>query len=137
MSKKLAGKSRILGAGIAAALMVAPATAVAAETVNWQINLAHGASFPKATGGAQYQSQPGQQEFQVEVEHITALKGTNVVVCVNNSAVGSAKVSSHGIAQLSRNTELHQSVPAIAPGSTVSVTTGAACTGKLVASGQF
>jgi|SRR5450631_847894 len=137
MSIKLAGKTRLLGAGIAAALMILPATAVAAETVNWQINLAHGAAFPKATGGAQYQSQPGQQELQVEVEHLTALKGKSVAVCVNNTEVGTAKVSTRGIAQLSRNTELHQSVPVIAHGSTVSVTTGAACTGKVVASGQF
>ena len=137
MSTKLARKTRILGAGIVAALMTVPATAVAAETVNWQINLAHGAAFPKATGGAQYQSQPGQQELQFEVEHIAALKGKRVVVCVNNTELGAAKVSSRGIAQLSLNTELHQSVPAIVHGSAVSVTTGAACTGKLVASGQF
>ena len=117
--------------------MVVPATALAAETVNWQIGLMHGVEFPKATGGAQYQSQPGQQELQVEVEHIAALKGKSVVVCVNHAEVGTAKVSTRGIAQLSRNTELHQSVPAITHGSTVSITTGAACTGKLVASGQF
>jgi len=137
MSKTLARKTRVIGAGIAAALMIVPATSVAAETVNWQINLAHGAAFPKATGGAQFQSQPGQQELQVEVEHIASLKGKSVVVCVNSIELGTAKVSSRGIAQLSRNTEVHQSVPAIAHGSTVSVTTGLACTGNLVASGQF
>jgi len=82
-------------------------------------------------------SQPGQQELQVEVEHIASLKGKSVVVCVNDAEVGTAKVSARGIAQISRNTELRQMVPAVAKGSTVSVTTGAACTGKQVASGQF
>ena len=138
MSTKNSRRSKLVGAAVAAALLVVPASALAAEsTVNWQINLAHGAEFPRATGGAQYQSQPGQQEFQVEVEHIAALKGKSVVVCVNGQEVGTAKVSLRGIAQLSRNTELHQTVPAVGHGSTVSVTTGANCTGKLVASGQF
>ena len=138
MSTKIACKPRLLAAGVAAAIMVAPAGASAAEpTVNWQIGLKPGTEFPKVTGAAQYQSQPGQQEFQVEVEHLLALKGKSVVVCVNDAAVGAAKVSPRGIAQLTRNTELGQKVPGIAHGSTVSVTTGASCTGSLLASGQF
>jgi hypothetical protein len=138
MTTKISSKPKLLVAGIAAALMIAPASALAAETtVNWQINLKAGAGFPSATGGAQYQSQPGQQEFQVEVEHLLSLKGKSVVVCVNNAVVGAAKVSARGIAQLGRNTELGQKVPSIVHGSTVSVTTGAACAGKVVASGQF
>jgi hypothetical protein len=138
MSTKITSKPKFLAAGIAAALMIAPASALAAETtVNWQINLKPGAAYPKATGGAQYQSQPGQQEFQVEVEHILSLAGKSVVVCVNHAEVGKAKVSARGIAQLDRNTELGQKVPSIVHGSTVSVTTGTACTGSLVASGQF
>ena len=138
MSTKITSKPKLLAAGIAAALMIAPATALAAEsTVNWQINLKPGSAYPRATGGAQYQSQPGQQEFQVEVEHILSLKGKRVVVCVNNAKVGKAKVSARGIAQLDRNTELGQKVPDIVRGSTVSVTTRTACTGLRVASGRF
>jgi hypothetical protein len=138
MSTKIRPKPRFLAAGIAAALMIAPASALATETtVNWQINLKATSAYPRATGGAQYQSQPGQQEFQVEVEHLLSLKGKNVVVCVNSAQVGTAKVSARGIAQLDRNTELGQKVPSIVHGSTVSVTTGAACTGQIVASGQF
>ena len=137
MSPKIASRSKLLAGAIAAAVMAVPASALAAETVNWQINLKPGSGFAKATGGAQYQSQPGQQELQVEVEHIGSLKGKSVVVCINGTELGTAKVSSRGIAQISRNTELRQSVPAVAKGSTVTVTTGAACTGKQVASGQF
>lgn len=138
MRTRFARSSKLVGAAVAAAIMLVPAAAVAAEpTVNWQINLTHGAEFPQATGGAQYQSQPGQRELQVEVERIASLKGKTVSVCVNNAEIGTAKVSARGIAQLSRNTELHQTVPVISHGSAVSVTTGARCTGKLVASGTF
>jgi hypothetical protein len=138
MTGKITSKPKLLAAALAAGCLIAPAGALAAETTaNWQINLKPGAEFPRATGGAQYQSQPGQQEFQVEVEHLASLKGKSVTVCVNNAEVGAAKVSTRGIAQLDRNTELGQKVPGIVHGSTVSVTTGAACTGKVVASGQF
>jgi len=135
---RIPNRSRLIGAGAALAAIAGPAAALAAEpTVNWQINLQPGAAYPHATGGAQYQSQPGQRELQVEVEHIPALKGKKVTVCVNNQALGSATVSKLGVAQVSRNTELHQTVPVVVQGSTASVSTGASCTGTLVAQGAF
>lgn len=119
---------------------VAPASAQAATstlsttTSDLQIALKPGAAFPKATGSAQYQSQPGQREFQVEVEHLLPLAGRYVLVQANGKNVGWAKVSSTGIAQLTRNTELGQSVPWIVHGSTVKVKTSA---GILIAYGTF
>jgi hypothetical protein len=53
----------------------APASALNATTSDLQIALKPGTAFPKATGSAQYQSQPGQREFQVEVEHLLSLAG--------------------------------------------------------------
>lgn len=137
MTTKFSTTSKILGGAIAAAALALPASALAEETVNWQIGLKHGSAYPTATGAAQYQAQPGQREFQVEVEHILALKGKSVSVCVNGAQVGMAKVSLLGKADLTRNTEIGQAVPAIVHGSSVSVTTAPGCTGQLVASGQF
>jgi hypothetical protein len=145
MTSKTTSKSKFLAAAVAAALMAVPASAVATTgsppqtaaaataTVNWEIALKAGPSFPKATGAAQYQSQPGQKELQVEVEHLTALVGKSVAVSVNGVRVGWAKVSVLGIAQLSLNTELGQAVPTIVHGSTVAVRSA----GTLVASGRF
>jgi len=148
MSTKIVTKSSILAAAIAAALMIAPAGALATEggssqnaapaaalaTVNWEIPLKAGLAYPRATGAAQYQSQPGQKELQVEVEHLSSLIGKSVVVSVNGARIGAAKVSALGIAQLERNTELGQEVPTIIHGSTVTVRTS---TGTLFASGRF
>ncbi len=137
MTPKINTKSKILTTTIAAAALALPATALAEQAVNWQINLKPSGSYPTAQGGAQYQAQPGQRELQVEVEHVLALKGKVVDMCVNGASIGIAKVSLLGKADLTRNTELGQAVPVIAHGSSVSVTTGAACTGQLVVSGQF
>jgi hypothetical protein len=144
MTRHIATKTAIL---LAAATLVAPAgliaasqigtttaSAATAETVNWQIALRPGSAFPTAQGGAQYQSQPGQKELQVEVEHIKALAGKLVMVSVNGTPVGTAKVSLLGIAQLSRNTELGQRVPTVTKGSNVRVTT---VSGVVIASGVF
>jgi len=119
---------------VTAAALAVPAVAFA-TTSNLQTAVHAGASFPKATGTAQYQSQPGQSDFQVELTHLKVLAGHTVLIQANGAKVGSAKVSARGIAQLTRNTELGQAVPQIAPGSTVTVVTGAAST--LVASGTF
>ena len=108
--------------------------AAAAATVNWQIPLTASAAYARATGSAQYQAQPGQREFQVEVERLAALRGASLLVQVKGATVGSMKVSSRGIAQLSRNTERAQRVPLISPGSTVTVKT---TTGVVIASGRF
>lgn len=136
MALKLTSKT--LAAAAVVAAVAAPAAAVAAEpTVNWQIGLKAAPAYPRATGGAQYQSQPGQRDLQVEVEHIGGLKGQTVTACVNGQALGSATVSKRGIAQVSRNTELHQTVPVVEAGTTVTVALGAGCAGATIVQGTF
>jgi hypothetical protein len=129
-----------LVAAAAAALMVAgPATAVTAghaappTTANFQAPLTPSGTYV-LTGGAQYQSQPGQRELQIELEHLAALRGNSLVVRVNGAVVGSMRVASNGVAQLTKNTELGQRVPAIGHGSTVTVKTA---NGATVTSGRF
>ena len=148
MNGKIAMKSKLAAAGTVAALMILPAGAMANQhsqpqpmpgaaalaTVNWQIPLTHSAAYPSARGSAQYQSQPGQAEFQVELTRLGSLAGRSVVVSVNGGRIGSATVSRLGIAQLDRNSELGQRVPAIIHGSAVTVRTSS---GALVAVGRF
>ncbi len=122
---------------VGTALLVAPAASLAgtgAATVNQQIPLSPGSAYGRATGSAQYQAQPGQREFQVEVERLASLRGTSVLVRVNGATVGTMKVSTRGIAQLTQNTERGQRVPAIAHGSAVTVSTRA---GVVIAAGTF
>ena len=128
-------KSKLLAAGVAAAAMLTPAAALAGTaTVNWQVPMTHSKAYPTASGSAQYQSQPGQRELQIEVDHLRTLAGKYVVFYANGVKLGSAKVSSTGIGQIDRNTELGQSVPTIVHGSTVAAKTG---TGTLIANGKF
>jgi hypothetical protein len=110
----------------------APRFGLNAATSDLQIPLTPSKAFPKATGSSQYQSQPAQREFQVEVQHLRSLAGQSVLVQVNGKNVGWAKVSSAGIAQLSRNTELGQNVPRVVHGSTVTVKTN-----TVISSGVF
>ena len=135
--------TKLAAVAVGTALLVAPAAALAASTpgtVNQQISLMPGSAYSRATGSAQYQAQPGQREFQVEVERLTSLRGSSVLVRVDGALVGSMKVSSKGIAQLTRNSELGQRVPAMMMhgstmhGSSVTVSTKA---GVVIASGTF
>ena len=139
-------KSKVAAAGIAAALAAAPAAALAsqhgharavntaASTVNWQIPLTGAAAYRTANGSAQYQSQPGQRDLQVEVQRVRSLAGKTVVFSAAGMTLGTAKVSARGQADITRNTDIGQKVPSIAHGSNVTVrTTG----GKLIISGQF
>ena len=140
-------KSKVAAAGIAAAVAAAPAAALAsqhggharavhaaASTVNWQIPLRGAAAYGKANGSAQYQSQPGQRELQVEVQRVRSLAGKTVVFSAAGTTLGKATVSARGQADITRNTELGQKVPPIAHGARVTVrTTG----GKLIVSGRF
>ena len=127
-------RTKILAPLLIAALALAVLVPTALAAVDWQIPLRHGPSFPRATGTAEYQAQPGQREFQVEIERLASLAGTSLLVQVNNAKVGWMKVSKTGIAQLNRNSELGQRVPAIVHGSTVTVKTKA---GVVIASGTF
>jgi hypothetical protein len=132
-------KHTLIAAAAGALVVATPATALAAShaasatTANFQISLTPSGKYA-LTGGAQYQSQPGQRELQVELEHLATLRGNSLVVSINGAVVGSMRVATNGIAQLTRNTELGQRVPAIAHGSTVTVKTSS---GAAVTSGRF
>ena len=145
-------KTRLVATAIGAACLIAPISALAAirhstsqpplktnpqgvaRTVNWQIPLSAGKGIAAVTGSSQYQSQPGQRELQIEIEHLRSLAGQSLLVQVNGAPVGSMKVSSKGIAQLTRNTERGQATPMVAHGSFVTVKTNA---GIVLASGRF
>jgi Tfp pilus assembly protein PilV len=105
------------------AVMLLAVAVPALAAVNWQITLKHTAAFPRATGQAQYQSQPGQRDLQVEAEHLRALAGKHVVFYAKGSRLGSAVVTTRGIAQIDRNTELGQAVPKVLHGAHISVRT--------------
>jgi hypothetical protein len=135
-------QSKLGAVGIAATLAIALIGAVAAQTatakttptVNWRIAVTPSSAFPRATGSAQYQSQPGQREFQIEVDGLGKLVGKYVTFYANGVKLGIAKVSSRGSAQVDCNTELGQAVPSIVHGSGFTARAGA---GVLVASGRF
>ena len=131
-------KSKLAAVGIAAVTAAVPASALAAQaaapTVNWQTSLKGSAAYPRANGSAQYQSQAGQREVQVELQRVRALAGKTVVFSAGGMTLGSAKVSPQGHADITRNTERGQRVPKIAHGSAVSVRTAG---GKLIVSGRF
>jgi hypothetical protein len=108
-------------------------TGLPAATVNWQIPL----NFPvghTGAGSVQYQGQPGQREFQIEIDHARTLYGHPLLVQINGQTIGTMRVSAMGIAQLSRNSELGQHVPLVTHAATVTVKTGA---GTLIASATF
>ena len=142
-------KSKLAVAAVGTALLITPAAALASSahtaspnttkgsmsmqaTVNQQIPLTPRPAYPRAHGSAQYQAQPGQSEFQVEISRLTPLAGNSLLVQVNGANVGWMKVSKTGIAQLNRNSERGQHVPTITHGSTVTVKTKA---GAVIASG--
>jgi hypothetical protein len=140
--------SRVVATVVGAVLVLAPVSALAATqqgvsasgqagapaTANWQVLLRAAHAFPQVTGSAQYQSQPGQRELQVELGRLASLRGRMLLVRVNGAGIGMMRVSGRGVAQLTRNSELGQRVPPIAHGSTVTVTTR---TGVLISSGRF
>jgi hypothetical protein len=118
---------------LAGAHSSAPAHATSA-TVDWQVPLSGTTAYPRANGSAQYQSQPGQRELQVEVQHVRSLAGRTVVFAAGGRTIGTARVSRAGQADVTRNTERNQSVPSIARGSLVTVRTAR---GTLIISGRF
>ena len=145
-------RTKLVATAVGAAFLIAPIGALAAirhgtprpalkaniqgvaQTVNWEIPLTAGKGIAGVTGSSQYQSQPGQRELQIEIEHLRSLAGQSLLAQVNGSAVGSMTVSGKGIAQLTRNTERGQATPMVAHGSIVTVKTKA---GIVLASGRF
>jgi hypothetical protein len=138
-------KSKVAAGGIAVLVAATPTVAIASQsgsasaraaaaTANWQIPLRGGTAYRTASGSAQYQSQPGQRDLQVEVQRIRSLAGSTVIFSAAGKTLGRAKVSALGQADISRNTELRQAVPSIARGSRVTVRTAG---GKVIVSGRF
>jgi hypothetical protein len=112
-------------------LLIVPASFAAS---NNQITLTPSSSYPTTSGTAQYQSQPGQAELQIEVDHARALAGQYLSIYVGSSKIGTARVNGRGVAELTRNSELAQRVPRVGSGTVVTVRTGHAAT---VVSGRF
>ena len=141
-------KNALIATAVGAAMVLAPASALAAShqstnasrqaaaptTANWQIPLTGNLAKLTTSGSAQYQAQPGQREFQIELHRLASLHGTSLLVRVNGAPIGSMTVTSKGIAQLTKNTELGQPVPQITHGSAVTVKT---TTGHVIATGRF
>jgi hypothetical protein len=132
-------KPKITATCIAVAMAAAPATALAnagaaTPVTNWEIHLNGSTAHRTANGSAQYQSQPGQREIQIEVQHIRSMAGRTVVFSAAGVRLGSAKVSTRGQADITHNTELGQKVPSIVHGSNVTVRTSG---GRLIVSGRF
>jgi hypothetical protein len=127
-------KRRLLATGLGAGALFALSVPAALATSNQQVKLRSAARYPAATGTAQYQAQPGQREFQVEVGHLRSLAGQRVSVFVNGARIGKARVTAAGRAELVRNSEIGQRVPAIRSGTHVSVRTGS---GALLVTGAF
>lgn len=124
----------VISSSLALLAVLAIAVPAASAAVQRQIALHGSSSFPNATGTAQYQASSSQRELQVEVEHIKVLAGKHVNIFVNGAKWASPTVSSLGKVDVSRNTELGQSVPTIKSGSTVRVRT---LGGTLIAGGTF
>ena len=96
-----------------------PAVVHAANANDLLITLKGSVQFPRATGKAKYQNRNRQQELQVEVENVAALKGQRVVVYVDQVQVGIISISTLGKGSLS----LRTAVPAVTTSSTIKVVT--------------
>ena len=130
----MSSSRRISGLLLVALLALAIVPMALAAGGSSQIALRASNAYRAATGAAQYQSQPGQRELQIEVDHIRSLAGQNVNVYVGGSKIGSARVSGRGVAELVRNSELAQRVPQVRAGTSVTVQTSGAVT---IVSGAF
>ena len=124
---------RILSLLFVSLLALAVVSAVLAAG-NGQIALRPSNGYPAASGTAQYQNQPGQREFQIEIDHIRSLAGQYLNIYIDGTRLGTARVNGRGVAELSRNSELAQRVPQVGTGTTVTVRTSHAAT---VVSGTF
>jgi predicted PilT family ATPase len=124
----------VLIACLATVAVIAPAASARGGGTTRSITLRGSISFPNASGHADYKVGSGERELQIEVEHISVLRGKHVNVFVNGSKLASPLVSSLGQIHVERNTSLGQTVPTIVTGSTVRVRT---LGGTLIASGTF
>jgi hypothetical protein len=91
-------------------------------------------AFPAAKGSAKFKATAEERELQVEVEHIRRLAGKRLVFVVGGKKLASAKVNRFGAAEINRNSQRGQFVPAVRAGTSVKVKTAA---GALIVRGSF
>jgi hypothetical protein len=90
------------------------------------------AAFAGASGKAQFDTRPGENELEMEVEHVPA--GTVVNFFVDDTKVGTATVGTLRETEINLNSRVGDVIPAITGGTAVSVRTAA---GAVIASGTF
>jgi hypothetical protein len=115
---------------IATAALVAVPTAGAVANLH-VATLSGSEAFPTVSGKAKFSVERGGREFDAQIQNAGALAGTRVEFRVDGKSVGSAAVSSAGVAliRLSRS-----AAPRVSTGFTSEVLTSS---GVLVASGVF
>ncbi|MFQ5703671.1 MAG: hypothetical protein ACE5HT_06585 [Gemmatimonadales bacterium] len=96
-----------------------------------EARLSGSAAFPDASGRARFRDRGGERELQIQVEDGPA--NAMVTFLVNGTAVGTATTDAIGDASLSLNSDLGNSVPNVAAGTSISVSAG----GTVVVSGSF
>jgi hypothetical protein len=90
--------------------------------------------FPAAKGAAKFKATAEERELQVEVEHVRRLAGKRVVFIVGGKKIATKKVNRFGAAEINRNSERGEFVPAVRAGTSVRVKTPA---GVLIVKGSF
>ena len=91
-------------------------------------------AFPAAKGSAKFKATAEERELQVEVEHVRRLAGKRVVFIVGGKKIAAKKVNRFGAAEITRNSERGQFVPAVRAGTSVRVKTAV---GVLIVKGSF
>jgi uncharacterized protein with ACT and thioredoxin-like domain len=124
----------ILLAAAALALAVSVPAVLAKGGEGTRITLKSAKAFPAAKGSAKFKATAEERELQVEVEHIRRLAGKRVVFVVGGKQLGSAKVNRFGAAEIDRNSQRGQLVPAVRAGTSVKVKTAG---GALIVKGSF
>jgi len=90
--------------------------------------------FPAAKGSAKFKATAEERELHVEVEHVRRLAGKRVVFIVGGKQIATKKVNRFGAAEINRNSQRGQFVPAVGAGTSVKVKTAG---GALVVKGSF
>ena len=121
-------------AAAALALAVSVPAVLASHGDGTRIVLNATSTFPAAKGSAKFKSTAEERELQVEVEHIRRLAGKRVTFAVAGKTVGTARVNRFGAAEIERNSQRGQFVPAVRAGTAVKVKTAA---GALIVKGSF
>jgi predicted PilT family ATPase len=124
----------ILLAAAALVLTVSVPQVLASGGSGTRIVLKAAKAFPAAKGSAKFKVAAEERELQVEVEHIRRLAGKRIVIFVGGKKLASAKVNRFGAAEIIRNSERGQFVPAVLTGTSVKVRTAR---GALIVRGSF